>query len=451
MLNQPGEEEPPALPDDWAPVPPEHYIVNRCDTTSFPLLGRAVTTVTLRRDPAALAGFAVARTTLLADLVGVEDEGDGSGEPVENPARVVETILTRFGGLDPEDDVDAASFDEAAERLGRARFAFALDRVRDLPSLVSDLAFQATAAFRFREGRAHITVLPRSAGAPGHELDAASRAEGTLVLGWDDGAEVRSAVEAAYREAGEERSLLVTDADAVETWGLRSRRISLWAYGEAPFARDAARFWLERWKAQRRRVTLTTFLQSLAVEPGDVVALTADELGGLEYRAEVECVRHRPGSSRDGRIDAIELEMRLPVWAGCEGSCELACETGCESACEAGCETGCESACELSCEAACQSLCELDCAAAAESLCSTDCMATACEVACEVFVTSLDGWGCGACETDCQVCCEAVCESACETACETGCETACEVGCETECETGCETHCQVGCQLGGES
>ena len=200
-------------------------------------------------------------------------------------------------------------------------------------------------------------------------------------------------------------------------------RRGMWAFGKGQYVRDVAAFWLSRLSTLRKRVRLATFLQTLAVEPGDVVALTADELGEGTFRGEVQSVRHEPGSGRDGRMDVIAMELRLPVWAGCTSSCELACESACESACEASCESACESACELSCETSCQNTCQLDCAAAAESLCATACMSTSCEVACEVFVTGIDGWDCAACESVCEASCETGCESLCEAVCESGAES----------------------------
>jgi len=416
----PGEEDAPDPENDWVPVRPELYSVNLRDSTTFPELGRPVTTVTFRRDPFSLPGLSVARAELRADLLGVDSAGDGSGELVENPAEVIRTLLARWGGLEEGADIDSAAFDAAAEALAPVRFAFSFQDGRELPQVAAELAFQARSVLVWRAGRASLLVLPRGAGAAQHELSADARAEGSLELGWDDADALVTSVTGLFHEEGVEREISVRDEPAIAARGLKERRVHFWAYGEARFVEDAARFWLERWKAIRRRVRLATFLQGMAIEPGDVVELGAGIVGDRSYRAEVQSVRHLPGSGRDGRIDRIELELRLPVWAGCESSCELACESSCESACEGSCESGCEGSCEGPCESACQGLCELACTAAAESLCQTDCMAAACEVACEVIVTGLTGWGCGACETDCQVSCETSCESVCESLCESG-------------------------------
>ena len=88
-----GEEDPPLLENDWIPVAPELCSVDLCDTTTFPELGRAVTSVTFRSDPTALPGYSVAGADLRADISGVDSEGDGTGTLVENPAEVIRTIL----------------------------------------------------------------------------------------------------------------------------------------------------------------------------------------------------------------------------------------------------------------------------------------------------------------------------------------------------------------------
>ena len=446
-----GEEDPPFELDTWVPVDPELYEVNLADTTSFPALGRAITTVTFRCDPTALPGLAVARGELRADLSGVESAGDGTGTLVRNPAEVIRALVTRWGGLDATADVDSGAFDAAAATLAGRCFAFSLREMRDLPTVAAELAFQARCVFRWRAGKASIKVLPRGAGTPDHSLDADDRIEGGLVLSWDNAEDVVTQIIARFTDAGEPRELVVRDGTAIGAWGVRTKRVGFWAFADSAEVERAAAFWLARWCEVRRRALVSTFLTTLEVEPGDTVAFDCDEFAGSPVSAEVAAVRHRPGSGSGGRMAGIDLDLRLPIIAGCSGSCELACESGCESACEAACESACEAACEVTCEAACQGLCELDCAAAAEFLCTTACMAAACEVACEVFITGLDGWGCGACETACQVACEAACESVCEAYCESSCESACESACESSCESACEGACESACESTCES
>jgi len=446
-----GEEDPPLPVDDWIPVAPELYEVDLADETTFPALGRAITTVTFRCDPTALPGMRVTLGDLRGDLSGVESAGDGTGALVQIPPEVIRTILTRWGGLDGDLDIDGDAFDAAAGALSRTRFAFALGEIRDLPTVAAELAFQARSVFRWRAGKASIKVLPPGAGEPDRSLDADGREEGSLVLSWDNAEDVVTQIVAGFTREGEQREIVVRDEAAAAAWGTRTREASFWAFADSTEVERSARFWLARWCEVRRRARVSTFLQTLDVEPGDTVALDCDDICKDTVAAEVTGVRHRPGSGRDGRMAGIDIDLRLPLVAGCSSSCELACESACESACEASCESACESGCEGSCEQSCQGLCELDCAAAAEFLCTTACMASACEVACEVFVTGLDGWGCGACETACQVVCEAVCESVCEVLCESSCESSCESTCESACESFCESTCESTCELACES
>jgi hypothetical protein len=446
-----GEEDPPLSVDAWLPVDPELYEVDLADDTTFPALGRALTTVTFRQDPTALPGLAVTRGALRADLSGVDSDGDGTGTLVENPAEVIRTLVTRWGGLDDVLDVDSDAFDSATTALAGRRFGFVLTKIRDLPTIASDLAFQARCVFRWRAGQSSLKVLSSGAGAPDSTLDAADREEGSLILSWDDSEGVVTQIVASYSVEGEARELVVRDDAATDAWGVRTRKRNFWAFADAGEVERSALFWLSRWCEVRRRARVSTFLQTLDVEPGDTVEFDCEDLSADPVMAEVTAVRHRAGSGVDDRMAGIDLDFRLPIVAGCSGSCELACESACESACEGACEFACEAGCEVSCEMACQGLCELGCTVAAEFLCTTACMAAACEVACEVFITGIGDWGCGACETACQVTCEAVCESVCEAFCESTCESACESACESTCESACESTCEAACESTCES
>lgn len=422
------EEEPVSNEPGWLPIDSELYEVNLNDTTSFPDLPNALTTVTFRRDPLAMPNFSFRSRELRADISGLETNADSTGTLVQNPADVIKSFLTRFGGLDATDDIDAPSFTTATSTLTNLRMAFTLSTPTALPQFIADLAFQARSSIGWDTGKIGMRVLPIDSGISVLTLNAIDRKEGSMVLGWDDEKELFSAVKAKYIQNGEPRELALADTAAVDNWGYRLKTISLFAYNETELVREITNFWLWRYALIRRRIKLRTFLQTMSLVPGDVVSLSAPELGSGSFNCEVENVRHIPGSSVDDRIDQIELDMRLPIEAGCENSCELGCEVTCQTQCEStSCETSCEFGCEAVCETGCQSTCELDCAAASEALCQSACMAVACEVACEVIIMSTDGWSCGACESACQI----MCESSCETSCEASCESMCESGTES--------------------
>jgi len=482
--------------EGYVPIDPNLYIVNLNDTTSFPDLDRAVTTLTFKCNPKEF--YARLRDNRLwADIDGIEDEGDGSGALVENPAEIIRTFLIRWVGLD-EGDMDGDSFDDAGDALEGFKMAFALTRQCDALHLCADLAFQARCALLWEDGIAKLTVLRNRVGTAALTVGAAHLAENGLEIGRRDINDLASEVTARYHYAQETRAVMLRD-DAVEAaFGRRVRVLELWAYADRRMAVSIARFWLSRWKYLFEEVRLSTFLPALKLQRNDTVELDMSEHFTASQKATVCEVIHQPGSGEPEVMDKVTLGLRLPIVAGCDSTCETECESSgesgcllaceieaesgcwqCETQCEAlcelactteaelhcivadtgggfpggcgGCETSCETGCETSCETGCEVACEVGCEVACESGCETSCE-TACEISCETGCELSCESGCEvSCETSCEIACETGCEVSCETsceiACETGCEISCEVACEVTCETGCEVSCEAGCEV----
>jgi hypothetical protein len=463
--------------DGWAPIDPNHYAVNLNDTTTFPGLGHAVTTVTFRHNPKELYPR-LKDDRLWADLEGVESAGDGSGALVENPAAVVRDVLEGRLGL-VASELDGDSFTQAAQELAGFRMGFALDRSWDALHLCADLAFQGRCALLWEDGKARLRVIKNRLGTAAATLDAEGVEEGSVRIGRTALKELASEVTARFGQGKDRKAVVLRDAAVESAYGRRVREMDLWAYNDRRTAVSVARFWLDRWKHLYEEVRLTAFLNALELQRADTVALDLPALFGAGLKGEVREIVHEPGDGERRRMDRLTLSLRLPVEAGCSAACETACESGGESGCllaceveaESGCwqcETQCETLCELactteaelhcivsdtdggswhgcgSCETSCETVCEAQCESACETGCELACE-TACELACE-----------SGCQSGCEVSCESGCQSACEVACETGCETSCEVGCETSCElgceaTGCETGCEVSCEVGCET
>jgi len=470
--------------EGYVPIDPNDYTVDLNDTTSFPQLGHAVTTVTFRLSPKELYPR-LRNDGLWADVEGVESEGDGTGALIENPADVIRSILERRLGL-TDADIDGDSFARAAAELAGFRMAFALARQADALHLCADLAFQARCALLWEEGRARLVVLRNRVGEPVLTLGPNEIAADSLRRSRSELRELASEVVALFGADPDRPSVVVRDASVEALYGRRVRRIDLWAYRDRRMVASIARFWLERWKYLHEEVRLAAFLTALELQRHDAVALDLPEHFPAPVRGFVRQIFHQPGHGETGAMDRIGLDLRLPIEAGCAAACETECESGGESGCllqceieaESGCwqcETQCETLCELACtteaelhcvvtdtfgisgggcgacETSCETTCETWCQSGCETACELACEATACELGCEVSCES-------ACEIFCESTCESTCEitnepwacETCETSCETGCESSCETGCESACETGCETACETGCETSAE-
>ena len=456
--------------DVLIPLPPELWNANTNDSTTFPSIDHAVTTIHLVKPPSFLRGLVVREDELLVDLDGVPD---GQGSYISNPAEVLKDAAMRFCGLS-SGELDSDSFDDAASKMGALRFSFALNDLKLAREFLAELSFQARSSLGWRDGKLRIRYLTNFGAPPAATVTADHVVLDSVDVSWSEMASLVTEVHARWTGWGEEKGLVVRDAQAESAYGRRKTEIFFWGYSDRTHVANVAGFWLSRWKRVRKTVKLRTFLQKLELERGDPVELNVSPHFDSQL-AVVDGLSHVPGSGRDGRPDRIELTMALPVWPGCSTSCEAECQTGCESACELGCQTGCELSCELVCEDGCQALCEVVCVTAVQNTCADGCQ-TSCTIGCEFQCTgqnmiqhvscdtscesicestgcetSCTAWCVNCCQAGCEVWCQSSCTSmGCETACQGsgGCETACEAACETGCEIDCEASCELECEMG---
>ena len=492
--------------ETYIPIGTYLYAVDTNDTTTFPGLGRAVTTITLER-PVSHYNSGLKDDSLWVDLDGVEDAADGTGELVENPALVIRELLVRWIGLSAA-EINAASFRTARDTLSYLKFGFAVEDEWDGVELCADLAFQARSALLWDDGVARLKVLRNVMESPVAEITSSKKDLSLQVLRTQRD-EVCSRVTASYRRDDGKASVAVEDA-AVKAWQDKNWDLNLFAYSSRSAALSVAQFWLARRKKVYEIVKLRVMLRGLELQRLDTISLDLPDFWSGYPRLLVTEIRHDLGDA-ERRMTQVELAGRimadvscgagesgeeLPCWAcesecqvacelfcmsaieiecgsgdtdggggtgpcdGCENSCQAACETSCqgescEMSCQVGCETNCQTGCEGSCQTQCVVQCETDCQVGCQEGCETDCQ-SACEAACESKCETGCETGCeisceSTCQTDCQVECESACEATCEVVCESGCETSCESGCETSCESGCETSCETACETSCET
>lgn len=499
----------------------DKYSVNTNDTTTFPSLGRAVTTICLPQAPTQLEDEQWASDEIWVELSGYTRDGSTM---IQNPAEVLRYLLEDFGGVD-SGNIDSSSFSSAASSLSHRRFAFALTEPRNLRALIADLAMQAQCELAALGGTYYCWYQDDTPGTSRATMDespgggAAGLAEDTLERRWTPLSDLWTEVECTYRpdlsgrRGSDVNRFVLRHATSESDYGRRSHALDLWAYRDQNHAKAAAQYYLNHHARPWERPRFGCYLDVLQLLPSDWV--TVGDLGWWDagQQGRVSAVEHASGG--EGETDRIGLELFLPIYPGCAGTCEVPCETGgCEGAaewdcagaaetsCVSACETSCQEACELTCvtecqygctvacqqtcqtvceaqacegaacESSCEWACETSCESGNEDACDTAACETSCEWACETggcqMTCEMDGCqaasetgclganetGCGTCETSCQGWCQADCETGSEVACGSSCETGgCEcAGCQTSCELACETWCETGsCETGDET
>jgi len=449
---------------DWQEVPPRFYSANLDDNTWVADLGVDITTVTFDTLPLHVPWFKPESIELYADVSGVTS----GGSLLENPADMIEYVLTDMLDVKPA-NIDGTSFaaTKSATDWLEERYCGALRRVVRGAQLLADMAFQCRSRIRFEAGKIYLDYITNAKGGP--VSPAVSKpiiSMGSFGLDWEDPGEVVNELEFTWRDRnGDPRRDVVTVDASVTAYGRlqpRHRSIPFWLHEQRASAKQVASFWVNRWAWPWRRARASVYLPGITYERGDWASIDFSDWNMDSQPAEIVGVLHKLGDQR--RIDRIDLTFRLPVYAGCSGSCEVECETGCVTACENWCQTGCELACQTTCESSgCESLCQLACVTLAEAEGGDLCIACeiGCRVACVNGVTVQD-WSttCSGCES-CQASCVSTCQTTCELACEAiyitndcasscivgSCESTCEVACEPGCTVGCEASCEVPCEI----
>lgn len=496
--NMPQQTRPPR--ESWIRVSSLHYKGNLNDSTTYPAVGHALTTLALPGVP--MLGLNATTSDVWVDLEGVPN----GGAPIQNPVEVIHDIMTRFGGLGGAEIDASISGTSVSSRIPFMRDSFAIIEQRRLVELLSDLAFQCRCRFYTTDDAKgaleflHHFLPPHVSEIGGEEI-----ALDSIRFGWRELERCATRIRFTFTPAGSDaqRQQTIEDAAAIAALGVREYQMDLYAHDREETARFVAQFWLDRMKRLNKRVVVRTAMPALDIQPNDQVLLYRSGLLDTSP-ALVEAVVQAPGAGAQERMDMIDLECALPIWAGCASSCEAECQTGCEANCEFwACQVGCETSCQTPCQATCQAVCTLGCESILELACLDGCQ-TSCTFGCELQCTGSNmifPVACGivgACETSCTSCIEAgyacqtgcqpasegagaccpagcdvgACQSACQalvcqakceafacqiacTACQTVCqgppgEAGCEGPCQSQCQLGCETWCEFCCEFGIE-
>jgi len=426
--------------EGWITIPPELYTVNANDTSTFPSVDHAITTITFARPVGAMlsdgpmpvdgrARYSMSpslmrvfrsHTTLrdLGDyeppqhtsdeirvtLEGVETGGDGSGDLIEEPLHICHTILSdeRFMNIGSE-YINSYDPSWSGDEPGTV-CAFHLSCPVRGVQLVQDIAFQGMRGLRWSAGTDGKKITPTVLhnGTPESPVATVSAADvklGTIAFAQPDQSELVTEIIARFSAGGEPRSYSVRDSTAELTWGRRTQEIDLWAYDDFKWVQFVAAFYLNRWKHLIDEASLEMFLGGLELEVGDTVELDLSGMFGSGQKARVIEVSHHPGSGVPSQMDRVGLKMRLWRWPGCgSNGCQGLEETGCASRCQLTCTTsgqpggtcwtcqtscqyptmiGCMSGCQLYSTAnVCRSACMYSCTGSCTSSCQKSCQAS---------------------------------------------------------------------------
>jgi hypothetical protein len=344
-------------------VPADRYTLNLNDTTTFPALGRALTTLAFATPLTALAGENWASDDVYVDIDGYTP--DGTTLP-ENPADVIERLLVDFGGLSAA-VIDTASFAAAETACGDRVFGFALSQQYDLRDLVADLTWQAGCAVMVIGEKIYlhaVTMAPgtsvttlQATGQGGVDVDSIKRQLTEVKELWSE-VTVKYKPDLSGLEENPTLQVSLKDATAAAAFGRRveKQELDFWAYRYPGFAKQVAQDYLNAHARQWHKATIRTYLDTLELTPLDWVTLSGLPYWTTGQKARIESVRHMPTNEPD-TPDTIEYELLLPIYPGCSGTDEaLACQGAVEHVCAS--ETGCLGACE---GANCQTAGELIC------------------------------------------------------------------------------------------
>ena len=398
----------------------EYYTINLNDSTWAGLLGHNVTSIVLPFDPKNLPNSPYASGELLPTFVGITDT---------NPVDIIVNLAERLGLTYPG-DFDTASETAAQTATSWLNFGFQITSNFGYKDLY-DIAFQARLALNFDQGVLTFKYLENAVGSSILTVTDDERVLDSLEIQPVETHKVINKVTASFYDRGIIRKITATDTGSIAKYGEQEKELNLWCINIRAFAESIAQFWLRRWSESYEICQFKTPLTSLEVERYDWITLNFTELQANQP-AEVLKVSHAAGAGEGERLDLIELETKIPKFAGCASSCEAYEQTACASTCEQVCQSIAETSCNYTCETSAQDACSLTCV-------------TICELECTSYYQMIGGGT--SCATGCETGCTNQCQTGCTTAgCQGGCTASCTAGCQG---SGCTASCQAGCETGG--
>jgi hypothetical protein len=259
------------------------------------------------------------------DVQGAETSGDGTGDIIENPADVIQQILTSFIGLDQSTYIDSVSFAAARQSLesAGARFAFALREKMSASKLIDLLAGQARSRFKFDGGKFRLIYRDDTLGQPVREMLPSGLALGSSRLHRPGLSRMFNKLigyhSRDYRKGGaaeEQYSSIEVSEDSTSQslYGLKEKKIELFALRDASYAGALADFLVARNAEPPRRYAWRSLLSDVDLERGDIVSIGDLDMDLVKVRAEIASASFVSVGESGADLDMISFEAELEAF-----------------------------------------------------------------------------------------------------------------------------------------
>lgn len=293
-----------------------YYTVNLDNRTYNTELGRAagdpgITTVTLSRPPIEYGAEDVLYVTLRATT----DDETSSGNALSGPDEIISSLLTSewLGNID-------SSYVATLPSISTT-MAFAITEESKLHDVCSNIAFQAGALYFWDEGKAQLVEMSNTLSGSTFTADRDAIADQSLRLSHADLEAAHTVAVGKFKPtmASPDVRYLRRSAGAIAQYGERRKEINFWALQDPDEVADRLSFWLGWYLSQQRTAKFRTFLNGVALRPGDVITVDYSDGAGnailSSKLARVTRVSHRPPSASGGSMPEIEVEADYSVWS----------------------------------------------------------------------------------------------------------------------------------------
>lgn len=296
------------------------YSVNLDDKSHNEDLGRdeddpGVTTATIVSSPTQ-SGFS--DNKLYATIKGIMDDEENV---LEDPADVIHHMLTNpFLGNISSEFINSDSFTEAAANIV-TKYAFAIQEEKKLNELVSNLSQQANCLLFWDQGKANLKFIETDF--TGHELalNPSNVRADSIKIEMTPDKDMPTEMVAKFKQAitNPEQRLARTSDEAVANFKEKREEIDLWGYQLPTSVAKATENWLAYKLLINRIVTVSTFLNGVHLQPGDVALLNyADGNGDLVFDAvygRIRSIRHTAANLRNNTMEEVQLTIETNLWA----------------------------------------------------------------------------------------------------------------------------------------
>jgi len=337
--------------DGFLEIPPEYYTINTNDSTSFPDLGHAITTITFKIPTMMIPGYEISSPELWCNV-----KGHNSPTYIENPVTVLQRILTNWA---TRLSLDTNAFTSAATSVDWLIADFAITEQMDALQLASEMAWQCRCRTWYRDGLISITFLRNTypgthQGFFGAQANSSGAYEkGSHEISWRGLDSIVTELEYKIHTQGKEAVYKEEDTGQIAKYGRRGiGQKDFWIYERQTHAQAVARFWLNRLKYEAELIKLRAPVNKLRVELGDWLKIYPGATFNANQYGEVVEIHHTPVDVTAGRGPFLDVTTMSSygwedTWACPSGevcsSCDLYCDAAADVlACVVAADIGCD-------------------------------------------------------------------------------------------------------------